>query len=64
MNPEAKLLNLFIYLSIYLFTHLFKVDNDKKDTVYKNINKIAWGRLTSTILVYKKKFKNSRQLNT
>ena len=43
MNPEAKLLNLFIYLSIYLFTHLFKVDNDKKDTVYKNTNKIAWG---------------------
>ena len=28
---------------IYLFTHLFKVDNDKKDTVYKNTNKIAWG---------------------
>ena len=32
-----------IYLFIYLFTHLFKVDNDKKDTVYKNTNKIAWG---------------------
>ena len=28
---------------IYLFTHLFKVDNDKKDTVYKNTNKIGWG---------------------
>ena len=26
---------------IYLFTHLFKVDNDEKDTVYKNTNKIG-----------------------
>ena len=33
----------FIFLFIYLFTHLFKVDNDKKNTVYKNTNKIAWG---------------------
>ena len=29
--------------TFYSFTHLFKVDNDKKDTVYKNTNKIAWG---------------------
>ena len=51
--PEKKKKNLkqtdievkiIIYLFIYLlFTHLFKVDNDKKDTVYKNTNKIAWG---------------------
>ena len=27
----------------YLFIKLFKVDNDKKDTVYKNTYKIAWG---------------------
>ena len=34
-------MHIFVYF-IYLFTHLFKVDNDKKDTVYKNTNKIAW----------------------
>ena len=28
---------------IYLFINLFKVDNDKKDIVYKNTDKIAWG---------------------
>ena len=27
----------------YLFIKLFKVDNAKKDTVYKNTYKIAWG---------------------
>ena len=27
----------------YLFTYLFEVDNDEKDTVSKNTNKIAWG---------------------
>ena len=32
-----------ISLFIYLLTHSFKVDNDKKDTVYKNAKKIAWG---------------------
>ena len=26
----------------YLFIKLFKVDNDKKDTVYKNTYKIVW----------------------
>ena len=31
-----------LYLFIYLFIHLFKVDNDKKDTVYRNTYKIAW----------------------
>ena len=30
-------------LFIYLFIYLFKVNNDKKDTVYKNAYKIAWG---------------------
>ena len=33
----------FVYLFINLFINLFKVDNDKKDTVYKNTYKIAWG---------------------
>ena len=31
-----------IYL-FYSFINLFKVDNDKKNTVYKNTYKIAWG---------------------
>ena len=44
-----------MYLLIYLLINLFKVHNDKKGTVYKNTYKIAWGYLTSTILVYKKK---------
>ena len=30
-------------LFIYLFINLFKCHNDKKDTVYKNTYKIAWG---------------------
>ena len=33
----------FVYLFINLFINLFKVDNDKKDTVYKNTYKIVWG---------------------
>ena len=32
-----------IYLFIYLFINLFKVGNDKRDTVYKNTHKIAKG---------------------
>ena len=32
---------LFIYLFVYLFTNLLKVDNDKKDTVYKNTNQLS-----------------------
>ena len=32
-----------VILFIYLFINLFKDDNDKKDIVYKNTYKIAWG---------------------
>ena len=28
---------------ICLFINLLKVDNHKKDTVYKNMYKVAWG---------------------
>ena len=35
--------NLFIYSYFYLFINLFKVDNDKRDTVNKNTHKIAKG---------------------
>ena len=31
------------FLFIYLFINFFKVDNDKKDTVYKNTYKVARG---------------------
>ena len=30
-------------LLFYLFVNLFKVENDKKDALYKNTYKIAWG---------------------
>ena len=45
ITKKALMLPIFIKIpghALYLFI-LFKVDNDKEDTVYKNTYKIAWG---------------------
>ena len=44
LKSHIQTRNLFIYL---LFNNLFKVGNDKKDTVYKNIN--TWSDCDSII---------------